>query len=63
MWSASAEMLSFFTITFEMQCASEHVHCITRGITHAHIITTYCPTWRAVHMLSVATYAKNNCTF
>ena len=36
-----------------MQCASEYVHCITRGITHAYILNTYCPAWRAVHMLSL----------
>ena len=62
MWSACAVMISCFTTTFEIQCAWEHVHCITRGITHAHISNTYCTAWRAVHMVSLAIYAKNNCT-
>ena len=62
MWSACAVMLSCFTITFEIKCAWEHVHCITRGITHAHISNTYSPAWRAVHMVSLAIYPKNNCT-
>ena len=57
-----AVMLSCFTITFEMQCACEHVHCVIRGITHAHIINPFCPAWRAVHMLSFSIYAKTNCT-
>ena len=54
MWCSSAVMPSRFTITFEMQGAGEHVYCITRGITHAYILNTYCPTWRAVHMHSLA---------
>ena len=52
---AGSHMLTSSTLTLE-----GHVHCITRGITHAHIINTYCSAWRAVHMLSVAIYAENN---
>ena len=63
MCSASALMLSCFTITFELKCDLEHVHCVTRGVIHAYILSTYCPVWRAVHMLSLAVYEKINCTF
>ena len=62
MWSASAVMPSCFAITFKLQCALERLHCVTRGITHNYILNTYCPAWRAVHMLSLAVYAKINRT-
>ena len=54
---------SCFAINFELHCAFEHVHCVTRGITHAYILSTFCPAWRAVHMFSLPVYAKINCTF
>ena len=54
MCSASAVMPSCFTITFEMQCACEHEHCITRGKTYVYILNAYFPAWRVVHMLSLA---------
>ena len=62
MWSAPEVMPSCFTITFEMHCALQHVHCVTRGITHACILNTYGPAWRVVHMPSFAVHAKINCT-
>ena len=49
---------SCFASNFELQYAIEHVHCVTRGITDAYILNTYCPAWRAVHMLSLAVYEK-----
>ena len=62
MGSAFAVMPSCFAITFELQCAIEHVHCVTRGITSAYFLNTYCPAWGALHMLSLAVYEKRNCT-
>ena len=61
--SASVVMPSCFTITFELQCAIEHVHCVTRGRAYDYILNTYSPAWRAVHMISlaVAVYEKSNC--
>ena len=60
--SASTVMPSCFAITLELQCALEHVHCVTREITHAYILNTYRRAWRAEHMLSLALYEKINCT-
>ena len=58
LWSAFAVIQSCFAINFELQCASEHVHCVTHGIIHAYILNTYCPALRAVHMLTLAVYEK-----
>ena len=62
MWSASTVIPSRFEITLEVQCALEHVHCVTRRITYAYILNTYSPVWRAVNMPSVAVYEKIICT-
>ena len=62
MWSASAVMHSCFAISLELQCATEHVPCVTRRINYAYILNTNLPAWRAVHLLSLAVYEKTNCT-
>ena len=62
MLSSSAVMPSFFAITFEFQCAIEHVYGVKRGITYIYVLRTYFPVWRAVQMLSVAVYEKIYCT-
>ena len=59
---ASGVIPSCFAITFELQRALEQLHFVTLGITHADILNTYCPSWRAVHMLSLAAYEKFNCS-
>ena len=63
MWSAFAMKPSCFAITFELHCALGPVHCVTRGITHAYILNTFCPAWRAMQMSSLPVYAKINCIF
>ena len=62
MRSAAAVLPSCFAVTFELHCAVDDVHWATHGITHAYILNTYCPAWRAVHMLLIAVYAKTNFT-
>ena len=54
-------MPSCFAISFELQCVIRHLTYVTRGITYAYNLNTYCHAWKAVHMLSLAVDEKINC--